>query len=142
MGYAVGHRDSNGTLHVDDVSSLEAAVELVERLRNQEGPSDVRVFREVPIEVRTYYKVVLADEDGVASSPGTTSPGTTSPGTTSTATTSPEVAEDRVPPAPSGPVEDLPGAFPLGAPAGAAIFEGQDHTGDGSRRASRFGRGG
>jgi hypothetical protein len=132
MGYAVGHRDSNGTLHVDDVASLEAAVELVERLRNQEGPSDVRVFREVPIEVRTYYKVVLADEDGVASSPGTTS----------TATTSPEVAEDRVPPAPSGPVEDLPGAFPLGAPAGAAIFEAQDHTGDGSRRASRFGRGG
>jgi hypothetical protein len=129
MGYAVGHRDNNGTLHVEDVPSLERAVELVERLRNQEGPSDVRVFREVPIEVRTYYKVVLADEDGVASSAGTTSP---------------EVAEDHVPPAPTGPVDELPGAFPLGASAGSALFEGQDHTasGDGSRRATRFGRGG
>jgi hypothetical protein len=136
MGYAVCHRDVTGTQQVEDVSSLEAAVELVERLRNEAGPADVRVFREVPIEVRTYYKVVLADEDGVASSLGPVPNATTD-------TASPE---DRVPPAPTGTVDELPGAFPLGTPTGSALFEQPDGSsvppGDGHRRANRFGRGG
>jgi hypothetical protein len=62
MGYAVFHRDEAGEPTFEDVASLEAALELVERSRNGDGPEDVRVFREVPIEVRTYYKVQVADE--------------------------------------------------------------------------------
>jgi predicted component of type VI protein secretion system len=64
MGYAVHYRDAAGDSRLEDVSSLEAAVELVERLRNEDGASDVRAFREVPLEVRTYYKVVALEEQG------------------------------------------------------------------------------
>lgn len=41
--------------------TLEDALRFVERLRNAEGASEVRVFRvqEIPIEFRTYYKVEL-----------------------------------------------------------------------------------
>jgi hypothetical protein len=76
MGYAVFHRDEAGTPTVEDVASLEAALEIVERSRNGEGPRDVRVFREVPIEVRTYYKVQVAEEvDAPAAVSETTAPG-------------------------------------------------------------------
>ena len=42
--------------------SVEDALRFVERLRNQENVTDTRIFRmeEVPIEVRTVYKVELA----------------------------------------------------------------------------------
>jgi hypothetical protein len=49
MGHAVHYRDASGASQLEDVASLEAAVELVERLRNEDGASDVRVFREVPL---------------------------------------------------------------------------------------------
>ena len=44
--------------------SLDAALAFVERLRNSEEASDVRVFRlrEVPIEFRAYYKVEIRPE--------------------------------------------------------------------------------
>jgi hypothetical protein len=75
MGYAVFHRDEAGTPTVEDVASLEAALEIVERSRNGEGPRDVRVFREVPIAVRTYYKVHVADEvDAPAAASETATP--------------------------------------------------------------------
>jgi hypothetical protein len=63
MSYAVHYRDASGESRLEDVTSLEAAVELVERLRNEDGASDVRAFRDVPLEVRTYYKVVVAVEE-------------------------------------------------------------------------------
>jgi hypothetical protein len=62
MGHAVHYRNAAGEIRLEDVSSLSAAVELVERLRNEDGAQDVRVFREVPLEVRTYYKVVVAED--------------------------------------------------------------------------------
>ena len=68
MGYAVCYRDATGATQVEDAVSLEAALEQVESRRNAEGVTDVRVFREVPIEVRTYYKVVALEEDGERSS--------------------------------------------------------------------------
>jgi hypothetical protein len=128
MGYAVCHRDATGTLQVDDAASLDAAVAAVERLRNDDGPTDVRVFREVPIEVRTYYKVVIADEDGVASSAG--SPASASEG--------------------SAPLGELPGAFPLGSPTTSSPVTSppasddadQGSNGDHHRRSPLFGRGG
>jgi hypothetical protein len=64
MSYAVHYRDASGDSRLEDVTSLEAAIELVERLRNEDGASEVRAFREVPLEVRTYYKVVAVEEDG------------------------------------------------------------------------------
>jgi hypothetical protein len=66
MSYAVHYRDASGESRLEDVTSLEAAIELVERLRNEDGASDVRAFREVPLEVRTYYKVVAREEDNGA----------------------------------------------------------------------------
>lgn len=61
MGYAVHYRDAAGAAKLEDVESLDVALERVEQLRNEDGASDVRVFREVPIEVRTYYKVVAVE---------------------------------------------------------------------------------
>jgi hypothetical protein len=66
MGYAVHYRDASGEIRLEDVTSLEAAVELVERLRNEDGASDVRAFREIPLEVKTYYKVVALEGEGPA----------------------------------------------------------------------------
>ncbi len=45
--------------------SLEDALRFVERLRNTEDATNVRVFRmaEVPIEFRTYYKVEVRTSD-------------------------------------------------------------------------------
>ena len=44
--------------------SVDDALRLVEMLRNQEKVTDARIFRmeEVPIEIRTYYKVEVAGE--------------------------------------------------------------------------------
>lgn len=62
MSHAVHYRDADGGVQLEEASSQEAALELVERLRNDGDVTDVRVFREVPIEVRTYYKVVVAGD--------------------------------------------------------------------------------
>jgi len=45
--------------------SVDDAIRFVEMLRNQEQVTDARIFRmeEVPIEVRTYYKVEVAGSD-------------------------------------------------------------------------------
>jgi hypothetical protein len=61
MGHAVHHRDAAGEVHLEEVASLEAALEVVERLRD-EGTADVRVYREVPVEVRTYHKAVVVED--------------------------------------------------------------------------------
>lgn len=47
--------------------TLEDALRFVERLRNAEGASEVRVFRvqEIPIEFKTYYKVELRAGESV-----------------------------------------------------------------------------
>jgi len=65
MDHAVYYRDASGEARVEDVPSLDAAIEMVERLRNDDGASDVRVFREIPIEFHTYYKVVAVEQQAV-----------------------------------------------------------------------------
>lgn len=146
MGYAVCHRDATGTLHVFDVDSLDAAVEVVERLRNEDGPRDVRVFREVPIEVRTYYKVVIAEDEvpAVDAVAPATDPIPAAPVEAPT-----EPVSEPVPvvvAAPSAPVEPLPGAFPLASPPPPPAVEvhdlDHDTAGEASRRHSLFSRGG
>jgi hypothetical protein len=61
MGHAVHHRDAAGEIHLEEVASLEAALDLVARLRD-DGNSDVRLYREVPVEVRTYHRAVVMEE--------------------------------------------------------------------------------
>jgi len=63
MGYAVCYRDPSGATQLEDVVSLEAAIERVEKHRNEDGAVDARIFREVPVEVRTYYKIVPLEDD-------------------------------------------------------------------------------
>jgi hypothetical protein len=123
MGYAVAYRDAAGEARLEDVTSLEGAVELVERLRNEDGASDVRAFREVPLEVRTYYKVVAVEGNGAP------------------------VPVDEVPAPvdelPAAPQDPPPGAMPLSPPKVTVHAEssgGEEPAADG-RRGSLFSRG-
>lgn len=150
MGYAVCHRDESGTLKVEDVTSLAAAVEVVERLRNEDGASDVRVFREVPIEVRTYYKVSIADEEAPSPVAVTTELDAVPPAPApAEPVASDEPVIEPVPvvsATPAPPAAPLPGAFPLAStpvpqPA-VEVHDLDDAAGDGSRRHSLFSRGG
>lgn len=61
MQYLVRYTTPEGVDRYEEVATLEAAIALVERLRNEEGRSDVRMYRQVPLEVRTYYKVVVRE---------------------------------------------------------------------------------
>lgn len=124
MGHVVHYRTATGESRLDDVSSMDAAVELIERLRNDEGVEDVRLFREVPLKVRTYYKVVVDEEDEGPPE------------------AAPVAAASR--PEPLAGDEPPPGAMnlsppPAAAPAGVApVAEEPD---DEPRRASLFNRG-
>lgn len=61
MSFMVNFRSAEGKPGYHPTDSLEEAVRFVEHLRNQEQVSDARVWRlqEVPLEVKTYYKVVV-----------------------------------------------------------------------------------
>ena len=124
MGHAVHYRNAAGESRLEDVSSLSAAVELVERLRNQDGAQDVRVFREVPLEVKTYYKVVVAEEDA------DTPPAPSTP---------PAPARDAADEPPPGAMNISPP--PANATAAHAVAGGAEDDGDQPRRSSLFNRG-
>jgi hypothetical protein len=62
MGYTVHHVDGDGAIQLQDLTTLDEALARFETLRNDGRTSQVRVFREIPIEVRTYYKVVTVEE--------------------------------------------------------------------------------
>jgi hypothetical protein len=69
LEYLVRFTTAEGREGNHAAATLHDALRFVERLRNSEEVSDVRVFRmhEVPIEFRTYYKVELkAGEPGEA----------------------------------------------------------------------------
>ena len=70
MSYAVHHVDAEGRGHFEDVASLEAALSAVEELQSDGRRAQVRVFKEVPIEVRTYYRVVAVQEPEVPAGAG------------------------------------------------------------------------
>ena len=61
MSFMVNFRSAEGKPGYHPTDSLEEAVRFVEHLRNQEQVADARVWRlqEVPLEVKTYYKVVV-----------------------------------------------------------------------------------
>ena len=121
MGHVVHYRNTSGESHLEDVASMDAAVELIERLRNEEGVEDVRLFREVPLKVQTYYKVVV-DE----------------------ASESQESAPAPVPPARSESAEPPPGAMNLAPPpavAAAPAVSAEELEVEEPKRASLFNRG-
>lgn len=65
MAHMVIFRRSDGKPGYHQADGVEDAVRFVEMLRNQEKVSDARIFRmeEVPIEIRTYYKVEVVPEE-------------------------------------------------------------------------------
>ena len=72
-------RRPDGKPGYHQADSVEDALRFVEMLRNQEKVTDARIFRmeEVPIEIRTYYKVEVAGEQSEA--PDSTPPAAVSP---------------------------------------------------------------
>jgi hypothetical protein len=68
MSFMVNFRSAEGKLGYHPTESLEEAIRFVEHLRNQEHVVDARVWRlqEVPLEVKTYYKVEIAPAEPVA----------------------------------------------------------------------------
>ena len=64
MAHMVIFRRPDGKPGYHQADSVEDAIRFVEMLRNQEKVTDARIFRmeEVPIEVRTYYRVEVAGE--------------------------------------------------------------------------------
>src|SRR4051812_11818778 len=76
--------------------NVEDALRFVEMLRNQEQVTDARIFRmqEVPIEVRTVYKVelVTAGANAGAEAPSNPAPSNQAPMVAQTPPTNPEPA--------------------------------------------------
>ena len=68
MAYMVVFRSSEGKPGYHQAEALDEAVRFVERLRNQEQVNEARIFRmqEVPIEVKTYYRVEIVGDDSPA----------------------------------------------------------------------------
>jgi hypothetical protein len=118
MGHVVHYRSSTGESRLEDVASMEAAVELIERLRNEEGVDDVRLFREVPLKVRTYYKVVVDEVDAAPAG----------------APRRPDAVGDEPPP---GAMNLAPPPAVASAPASVPVEEPDEEP----RRASIFNRG-
>lgn len=64
MAYLVIHQDAHGERSYIEAADLEIAVVEVERLRNNEAITDVRLCRltELNIDFRPYYKVEVGEE--------------------------------------------------------------------------------
>jgi hypothetical protein len=80
MGHAVHYRTSAGETRFEEADSLDAALDKVERLRNDDGVSDVRVYREIPIAFKAYYKVTVAEDATPGSTPDSPPPDSPPPG--------------------------------------------------------------
>src|SRR5260370_35187392 len=62
MAHMVIFRRPDGKPGYHQADGVDDAIRFVEMLRNQEKVTDARIFRmeEVPLEIRTYYKVEVA----------------------------------------------------------------------------------
>ena len=123
MKHVVLSTDATGQPKVDDVDSLDEALQLVERLRNDDGVGDVRVLREVPIEVKTYYKVVALESEASAAGEAAPAPAPdvdAAPSTDTGTSPAPDVA--------AAPSDDAP--TPLDQPAAHDAGPGTDAPGN------------
>ncbi len=113
MSHIVRYKSATGEDTYVEAGSLDTALSMVERLRNEEGVSDVRVYKHMPIEFKTYYKVEIVDEGGApAPAPATES-------SAPAAAPEPEAAEEPTP-APPASSEPPPGSMNLSPPPGSS----------------------
>ena len=138
MGHLVRYRSPEGEERYDDVDDLDAAVQRVEQLHNEDGISNVRVYREVPLEFRTYVRVAVADED-------TPARGSTSPEPPSGSSASPPSGSSASPPSGAAvispaPSSNDPAETPAEPSAQAIDADAEVRTAD-NRRVSLFNRG-
>jgi len=107
MAHMVIFRRPDGKPGYHQAESVDDALRFVEMLRNQEKVTDARIFRmeEVPIEIRTYYKVEVAGEQSETPAP-TPTPAAPVP----VAPVPPAVANamDDTPPADDVPLDPMP----------------------------------
>lgn len=66
MSHIVRYRGSDGEERFEDAPSLDGALERSEALRNEAGVSDVRLYREIKVEFKTYYKATVVEGDAPA----------------------------------------------------------------------------
>lgn len=62
MDHIVRYHTADGGEKIEDVGSLDAAIARVETLRNDEGVSAPRLYREVKVEFRTYVRAQVVDD--------------------------------------------------------------------------------
>ncbi len=136
MSHIVRYKSATGEDTYVEAGSLDTALSMVERLRNEEGVSDVRVYKHMPIEFKTYYKVEIVDEGGApAPAPAAESsapaaapepaeappppPPAAAPEPEEPEAAEPEAAEEP-PPAPPASSEPPPGSMNLSPPPGSS----------------------
>ena len=114
MTHMVVHRAADGQAVYHETETLEEAARHVEQMRNAGQGADARIFRmtEIPIEVKTYYKVEVPTDDAV--------------GAAAASTPAPAAVAEAAQAAPATPVAEVPtAAKPEPATAGAAANGGR-----------------
>lgn len=123
MDHVVHYRTGPGETKYERVGSLEEAVDVVERVHAD--ATDVRVYKQVPIEIKTFIKVSVVDGE---------------PGATASVTPPAAPAGSSTPPA-GAMTFSAPSVRPSPPPAPAADDEDDAPVDGETRRASLFGRG-
>lgn len=78
--HLVVFKTAEGKSAFHQTESLDDALRFVERVRNNEGVNDAHLYRmtEIPLEIRTYYKVEIAS-NAAAAAPPPPGPGSKAP---------------------------------------------------------------
>lgn len=126
MSHMVMFRTAEGKAGYHQTESLDEAIGFVEHLRNQEQVPEARIFRmeEVPIAVKTYYKVEVSSvQPSKTPAPAASAPSSTTitppPAAAPVAQTVPSHAPEKVSVAADEPVVVEAMAPANGGPAGA-----------------------
>ena len=136
MSHIVIYRSNDGQAVYHQTEALEEAARHVEWLRNSGQGKDARIFRmqEVPIEVKTYYRVEVAVADEAQPAPATPAPAPAP---------APAVAANRPSPAPAPAAAPAPAPAAPASPAPAAVKPETAGAGAGANggRFGLFGKG-
>lgn len=125
MSHIVIYRSNDGQAVYHQTEALEEAARHVEWLRNSGQGKDARIFRmqEVPIEVKTYYRVEVAVADEAQPAPAAPAP---APAPTPTVAANRPASAPAPAPAPAASPSPAPVAVkPETAGAGAAANGGR-----------------
>ena len=142
MSHMVIYRSSDGKPGYQQVEQLEEAIRFVERLRNEEGVTEAKLYNlvEVPISFKTYYQVEVGN-GSAAPAPAPAAEPTPSPEPVPASgpapASSPEPAKAS---APEAPEVAAPAAVKPGAPVAAvAASKPEDKQPEPSANGGRFG---